>query len=151
MINFISRFCCISEESSKICVTSAPSIICLFTSVSIASSSVAEYSKVLQEDQENIFLIRTLSFLGVSGIISGIVSMSNCLQIIFQLSTASVCMKIQKIWQSVITLIFLAGIIVENWALTDESNKDRILGHLVNAEIALAILAVFTILMHFFC
>jgi hypothetical protein len=117
--------------------------------VTIASSSISEYSKILQEDNQNNYLIQTLILLGISGITSGIISMSNCLQIIFQLSSSPVCIKIQKIWQILISILFLSGITLENLSIDPKANHQQT--HLLNAEIALAILITFTIFMHFTC
>lgn len=151
MINQISSWCCISEESSKICITSASSIICLLTSVAISASSISEYSKILQEDQENTYLINTLVCLGITGIISGIFSMSNFLQIILQLSTASICIKIQKYYQTGVIFIYLIGIILEYVTIEPGQNSERIYAKLINIDIVLGILMGFTILAHIFC
>ena len=151
MINFVSSWCCLSEESSAICVASCPSLVCLFSSVVIASSSIGEYSRILQDDQENITLINTLILLGVTGILSGIFSMSNCLQIILQLSTAPVCIKIQKYWQTCMIPMFLSGIIIEYYTIPEGKNSERIHSQLLNMEIVLGILIIFTITSHLFC
>lgn len=151
MINQVSSFCCISEESSKICITSASSLICLLTSVAISASSISEYSKILQEDQENIYLINVLVYLGIAGIVSGIFSMSNFLQIILQLPTAPVCIKLQKYYQTGVIFIYFSGIVLEYLTIQPGQNSERIYAKLVNIDIVLGILITFTILSHIFC
>ena len=154
MIDCISAACCVSRECSSKTILFAPFIAWVAGSVFLATKYIKSYAELeISIEDEGIASIIIILFVlcGAFAIIVAVLTLSNIIQVLMELSTAKYALILQKYIQSVSHFILLAFVLIEvllYHLIDEEFLVDQLYDNLLKTWITCALLFPFTLSSH---